>query len=239
MIVSKGRSKELGTDFSLSGLAFASGCSDVIAFLVLDRVFTSGMTGNIALVGIAIGQQDPFAALKPAVALLGFVVGAMIATTVSDPDVVSARPRNGLLYLFVIEIACLGAFAFIWHFGSHPFRPVEHYGLIVLAATGMGIQGVVARHIRSPGIMTIVFTSTLLSVVTSLTAMLLKRSGGAALRLNTLRQSGVFLAYLSGAITAGALVWGGIPVAHWLPVSAVVLAFISYWRVGFSSAPSS
>ena len=41
---------------SLVFLSLASGCTDVLSFLKLGNVFTSAMTGNTALLAIALGQ---------------------------------------------------------------------------------------------------------------------------------------------------------------------------------------
>jgi uncharacterized membrane protein YoaK (UPF0700 family) len=43
-------------DLTLALLAFASGTTDVLSFLALSGVFTSAMTGNTALLGLAAGQ---------------------------------------------------------------------------------------------------------------------------------------------------------------------------------------
>ena len=219
------RPREIATDASLASMAFASGSSDVIAFLVLGTVFTSAMTGNTALLGVSISKESLLAASPPAAALLGFVLGVVIATAVFDPDRVAARPRSGLRSLFLLEIACLAGFAVVWHLVGDRSRGLGGHGLIVLAAIGMGVQGVAARNLRAPGITTIVFTNTLLTFVTSLTAMALRRPGSRELRGATARQVGVFVAYLMGATIAGAFVWGELPMLPWLPVAAALVAF--------------
>lgn len=43
-------------DLALTALALASGVTDVAAFLTLGDVFTSAMTGNTALLGVALSQ---------------------------------------------------------------------------------------------------------------------------------------------------------------------------------------
>src|ERR1700757_4452207 len=62
-------------DFADAGLAllgFASGNMDALAFFNLGQVFPSAMTGNTALLGLALGQGDVIAALRP---LIAFAVG--------------------------------------------------------------------------------------------------------------------------------------------------------------------
>jgi hypothetical protein len=46
-------------------LGFASGSMDALAFFNLGEVFPSAMTGNTALLGLALGQGDVIAASRP------------------------------------------------------------------------------------------------------------------------------------------------------------------------------
>jgi len=126
--------------------------------------------------------------------------------------------------LLVTEIFCLGLFAAILTWAGRPGENATLYALIFLSAIGMGIQGVAARHIDSPGINTIVFTSTLISIVISLTGMLMGRFAGDKLHSDTKRQVGTFLAYGFGALLAGVLVGHGLRAVAWIPMLAVVAA---------------
>ena len=62
-------------DLLLSFMAIASSATDVIAFLKLQKVFTSAMTGNTALLGIALGSGDFFAAFNSLIAVMGYLAG--------------------------------------------------------------------------------------------------------------------------------------------------------------------
>ena len=126
--------------------------------------------------------------------------------------------------MLLTEIFCLGVFAAILTLVGRPGENVVLYALILLSAIGMGIQGVAARHINSPGINTIVFTSTLISIVISLTGMLMNRSGGDNAHSDTIRQIGMFLAYGFGAVLAGVLTDPALRVVAWIPMLAVVAA---------------
>jgi uncharacterized membrane protein YoaK (UPF0700 family) len=55
--------------FGTSFLAAASGSADVITFLTLGHVFGSAMTGNTALLGIAVAGGQLLTASLPATAL--------------------------------------------------------------------------------------------------------------------------------------------------------------------------
>ncbi|CAG4910809.1 unnamed protein product [Acidocella sp. C78] len=51
-------------DLTLAALAFVSGSADIFAFLKFHDVFTSAMTGNTALLGLALGQGHILAAQR-------------------------------------------------------------------------------------------------------------------------------------------------------------------------------
>src|SRR5215475_13863369 len=62
----------------LTALAMASGVTDVASFVTLGNVFTSAMTGNAALLGIALSQGRTLLALHSFAALVGFTAGVLL-----------------------------------------------------------------------------------------------------------------------------------------------------------------
>ncbi|WP_035779148.1 YoaK family protein, partial [Arthrobacter sp. 35/47] len=60
-------------------LTFSTGVIDAVGYLGLDRVFTGNMTGNVVLLGMAVAGGDDLPVLRPALALLFFMVGAVLA----------------------------------------------------------------------------------------------------------------------------------------------------------------
>jgi uncharacterized membrane protein YoaK (UPF0700 family) len=207
------------TDLGLAFLALASGTTDVMAFLTLGNIFTSAMTGNMALLAIAVGQGRLVSALLSFLALVGFVFGVAVATAIYHPGKSSARAV--LRPLVIVEIACLAGFAVAWY---EVDRSLESFGLealILMSATAMGIQGVVARHINAPGINTIVFTSTLVAIVMSVTGSLARPSLHPPVRIRTVRQIGIFLAYGLGGLLAAIMIWHDAGIIQWVPFLAV------------------
>jgi len=69
-------------DLGLTTLAMGSGVTDVTTFLTLGDVFTSAMTGNTALLGIALSQGRLLSAAHSFSALLGFAIGAALGATI-------------------------------------------------------------------------------------------------------------------------------------------------------------
>lgn len=51
-------------------LTFATGITDAVGFLGLDRVFTGNMTGNVVILGMGLAGADELPVLGPALAVL-------------------------------------------------------------------------------------------------------------------------------------------------------------------------
>ena len=214
------------TDLGLALLALASGSTDVMAFLTLGNIFTSAMTGNMALLAIAVGQGRLVTALLSFLALVGFIFGVAVGTAIYNPGKASAR--SVLRPLCILELACLAAFALTWHLVDRSLASAGLDALILLSATAMGIQGVIARHINAPGINTIVFTSTLVAIVMSVTGALARPSLHPPVRLRTARQIVIFLAYGLGGLLAAILIARDTGVAQWVPLIAVAGAVLCF-----------
>jgi uncharacterized membrane protein YoaK (UPF0700 family) len=69
-----------------TALSLASGCTDVLSFLKLGDLFTSAMTGNIALLAISIGRGGVLAASQHLVTAIWIPVTALVALAVSEPE---------------------------------------------------------------------------------------------------------------------------------------------------------
>jgi uncharacterized membrane protein YoaK (UPF0700 family) len=64
-------------------LAAASGATDAIGYLALGNVFTSAMTGNLALLGIALAHRDGERVGRVVVSLVCYMVGAAIGARIA------------------------------------------------------------------------------------------------------------------------------------------------------------
>jgi uncharacterized membrane protein YoaK (UPF0700 family) len=75
------RGSEKHIDYSklvLAWLSLSAGFRDVLIFQKLGALFTSAMTGNVALLAIGIGRGQLFAASWSFAALLGFSFGVAL-----------------------------------------------------------------------------------------------------------------------------------------------------------------
>jgi uncharacterized membrane protein YoaK (UPF0700 family) len=125
---------------------------DALAFFNLDEVFPSAMTGNTALLGLALGQGHLIAASRPFVAFAGFLAGVAAAAASVDLWLDKLPVPRAVCWLLALEARLLATFALAWQLIDQPIARVGLYGLIVVASSGMGIQSVAARLVGRSGI---------------------------------------------------------------------------------------
>jgi uncharacterized membrane protein YoaK (UPF0700 family) len=213
------------SNLGLAWLSFASGCTDVMTFLKLGDVFASAMTGNTALLAIAIGRGQMLAASRSLTALLGFIFGAALATLMDAPIQTHVHGGPFLRRLLLIEIALV-----LWRASPDPIQGARLYTVILLFAVSMGIQGAGARRVNSAGISTIVFTTLLISIVASLTRTLYGRTRDATSVAVGRASVGSLAGYCCGAALAAVLVAPYFEWLLWMPVVAVLLA-LGCWEL--------
>jgi len=208
-------------DASLALLAAAAGTLDVLGFLRLGPVLMSAMTGNGALLGLAIGRHQLAAALHSGAAFGGFVVG------VAGGGLLLHDARDGwsprVTVVVAIEAMLLGAFALLW-LTSDPRSETVIYTLILLASGGMGLQSAAVRQLRIPGVTTTFFTGTLTSIVTSAVRAAEPSAGKQKLPSSAIPQLVALAAYVGAAACAGLAATHEIAAVALLPVTAVVVA---------------
>lgn len=155
----------------LVALTLTSGYVDAVSYLGLGAVFTSNMTGNTVLLGLALAQSRGLEAQRSGVALLGFVVGVAIGAPIVRRAGKDEWPR-AVTVAFVIEFVVLLALA-IWGalLGRGPVG-LAVYPLIALAAIAMGLQSVAVRELGVPGVVTTYITGTWVSFIAEVVALL-------------------------------------------------------------------
>jgi len=216
---------EIGrSSLGLACLSLASGCTDVLSFLKLGDLFASAMTGNTALLAIALARGEMLPASRSLTALVGFMLGASLATLMRVPGGAQQNTPRRLRTLLSLEIVMLGGCASLWSVSPDPMRGVALYFVILLSAVSMGVQGVAARQINVSGISTIVFTSVLISMVMSITARLADHDNPSGLPARTKAHIGAFAAYLGGAALAAIMVSRYLGWLVWIPMTAVLLS---------------
>src|SRR5260370_39592230 len=65
------------TMIALIALTFSTGLIDAVSYISLGHVFTANMTGNIVLLGFAVGGATGLSAARSGASLLAFMAGAL------------------------------------------------------------------------------------------------------------------------------------------------------------------
>jgi uncharacterized membrane protein YoaK (UPF0700 family) len=144
-------------------LTLATGATDVVSFIRLGGVFASVMTGNLVLLGLAIGRSGALAA-HAVVAFAGYAAGVAAGTRLMRAAGSSGPPNRAPRAALLMELVLLAGFAVGWELtGAAPHGGAQLV-LLAVAATAMGIQSAAARGL-GPQVATTFLTGTVTSVV--------------------------------------------------------------------------
>lgn len=221
-----------------------SGCVDAISFLALGQVFTAAMTGNTVLFGLALSHPTGLSAMRYAVALFGFMLGAAVASIM----VMRSRKITGwspvVTVTVWVELAALVLFAILVNtLSAHAIQGASDV-LILILAFAMGVQGVAARRIGVNAVTTTVITSTLTGLMETLvwkTGEGMRRPLAVAQNETSAKQSGgstasvtailmwisVIVFYGVGAGLCGVIELHVAFQAIWLPIGLVLAVLVT------------
>jgi uncharacterized membrane protein YoaK (UPF0700 family) len=194
---------------------FTAGLVDVLSFAKLGAIFTSAMTGNLALLGFYAATGAVHSAIKSLSALVGFIVGCAVGMIQSRhaTDRVAVR-RILALETLTIVVCAIGSLQPSLSARSD-FMQVE----ILLLAFAMGLQSIVGARLKQTNV---VFTTTLIKIVSAAIGSTREQSSAGERQ----RDTAVVIAYLIGALTAGATIATHFTAALVIPVLAIGTAFI-------------
>lgn len=122
-------------------LALSSGATDAIGYLVLGHVFTSAMTGNLALLGISLGHRNGERAGRVLVSVVCFMAGAALGARIAR----TPKPDDPVWPPAVTRALALEAVFFIayaacwWTVDAQP-HIIAKAALLGLGALALGIQ---------------------------------------------------------------------------------------------------
>jgi uncharacterized membrane protein YoaK (UPF0700 family) len=211
-------------DFLLVALTFAAGSVDAVALLRLD-VFTAVMTGNIVLLGLAVGQGAFRNALRSVVALIAYGVGVVVGARVVGAVAIETHWSPSVTRALALEWVLQAAFLIGWLITGAIPDGASAATLIAFSGVAMGIQAATARAL-APGMSTTYVTGTLTGLLSELSAL-------GAVSGDRLRRASIVVALALGAV-AGALALTAVPLlAPAIPlavVGAVVLVAMTRFR---------
>ncbi|MEH3052752.1 MAG: YoaK family protein [Patulibacter minatonensis] len=203
-------------------LTFATGVIDALSYLAIGSVFTANMTGNLVLIGFAVGGQPGFSAPRTIVSLLAFMLGALLAGRLAKrwhhrPFLWMQRvTRMELGFLLVAALIATGI-----HTGTTtPDSPLRYLAVIVLG-TAMGVRNATVRRLGFRDLPTTVATSTISDLASESTL-------GGGERRNQLRRVLAIACMLLGAALGAALVREASVLAAFALAVAAVLAALGH-----------
>ncbi|MBO9521544.1 MAG: DUF1275 family protein [Nocardioidaceae bacterium] len=148
-------------------LALTSGATDAIGLLALGGSFTSVMTGNLVLMGVAGAEGDGSLALHTAGAIVGFVLGAAVGSFVArTPQTGDGIWPVAVTRAMLLEAALLALYAVVWWATGHG----DHAAFLVtpmlfVNAMALGLQSSAIQRFGVSGLSTTYLTGTLTTVV--------------------------------------------------------------------------
>jgi uncharacterized membrane protein YoaK (UPF0700 family) len=186
----------------LFGLTLSTGMVDAVSFLGLGHVFTANMTGNVVFLGFALAGAPGLSIPRSALALGGFLTGAMLGGRLAV-RLRAEQPGRRLTAACCAESALLFvALATCWQHVGDTVAPATIYAVITLTALAMGVRNAVVRDLAVPDMTTTVLTLTITGLAADSTlaggqnprwsrrmASILFMSAGAALGAWLLRYS--------------------------------------------------
>ena len=209
-------------------LTFASGAMDVASFTRLGEVFTSVMTGNIVLGGLAVAQRSLSLASHTAVSIAGYIVGVAggtwiaygfkAAKPVDDEARASVLPTHVNWALFA-ELILLAGLTVGWEVTSARPAGWAQFCLLAVAAAAMGVQASAVNEMGLTNVSTTFLTGTLTGLVSSLVSPGKDTPHG-------LRRFGVLIGLAAGAGLCGLLVATAAAVVPALPLAALVTTLV-------------
>ena len=203
---------------------------DVASFTRLGGVFTSVMTGNIVLCGLALARGSVSLLAHTVTAFAGYVLGVAAGTRIAWWHTVrndAPPPRKGVeawaphvRAVFVAELVLMAGFLAGWEAaGARPAGGPE-YALLAVASASMGMQASAVIQMGLSDVSTTYLTGTLTRLVGRLA-----QPGRQPEREAPIRPA-VLLGLLAGALLSGLLVkmaGAGVPILPLVALLVVVL----------------
>jgi uncharacterized membrane protein YoaK (UPF0700 family) len=187
-------------------LTLTSGAVDAATFLRLGHVFSSVVTGNLVLLGVAAGRRVGSLAVSGGLALGGYALGVLLGG-----EMAGAARRDQPTWPVTVTIALGAELTLItsltvgWLLTNGRPGADARLILLALAAVAMGMQTAAVRRLGQMS--STYLTSTLAGLVTALAVR--------RLPADWQRSSGTLLAIVTGALL-GAMTATWFP--RWLPV---------------------
>ncbi|MFC5451314.1 YoaK family protein [Paenibacillus aestuarii] len=210
-------------------LCLTSGIVDVVGYLSLGHVFTSNMTGNIVLMGLAIGHAEGFAILRSLIALVGFIMGTGFAAVIIGRTTDTSFWPKSVTAALTVEGGFLLLFAIMTLSDSSPSETMI-YLLITLLSLAMGMQTTAARRLGVAAISTTVLTNNLANVIEDVVSTIrgwVRNNHFPSIKWDSMLRLAAIVIYCLGAAMA-TVAERSYPLAIiWVPIVLVALILVT------------
>jgi uncharacterized membrane protein YoaK (UPF0700 family) len=144
-------------------MTLVTGLVDAFSYLVLGHVFVANMTGNVVFLGFALAGARGFSIAASLVAIVSFVVGAVIG---GQLGVRRFNHHKGKLLAgaAILQGVFLAVGLILAAVGHSPPSSAYRYGLILSLAIAMGIQNASVRKLAVADLTTTVLTLTITGI---------------------------------------------------------------------------
>jgi uncharacterized membrane protein YoaK (UPF0700 family) len=206
-------------------LTFASGAADVASFTRLGGVFTSVMTGNIVLWGLAAARGSLTLVAHTAVSIAGYIAGVAAGTWVAhgarsggDENRAGVLPTH-VIWVLLGELTLMAGFTVGWEVSGAAPAGWAQFSLLATLAAAMGMQSSAVKDMGLTEVSTTYLTGTLTGLVTSLVSPGQDTPHG-------LRRFGVLIGLVAGASLCGMFVATAADGAPALPLAALITSLV-------------
>ena len=202
-------------------LTFSTGMVDAIGYLGFDKVFTGNMTGNVVILGMGLAGADGVPVLRPALALVFFMIGAALSGRILG-DIGEAWHRRTTLIYGIVAAGCAALSIYV---AVVPDPEIGLAGTIFTSALSalMGAQAAAARKMKIADVTTVVVTSTIVGLASDS-----RLAGGDSTRWvrRFLAVVLILIGALAGAATLMLNQWIGIAIVAVLVAAATVIGHL-------------
>lgn len=206
-------------------LTFSTGVVDAVGYLGLDRVFTGNMTGNVVLLGMAFAGGAELPILRPALALIFFMLGAALAGRMlrKGPQGWSWRTSVALIVV-AAALTVLAVFVAVADVqGNAALGSITTSSM----AAVMGVQAATAKRLKVAEITTVVVTST----ITGLAADS-KLAGGDSQywQRRALAVALILAGAVAGAAALNVGLWLGLAISAVISIAVASFGYVRHHR---------
>ena len=203
-------------DYRVVLLTVTSGAVNAVSFLALGKVFSSVITGNLVLLGVAATTHSAPEALHAGLGIAGYAAGVLVGAPLAARRSHQAGTwPASVTATLAAELVVLAGFCIGWGLSGGSPHDGGQVALLIVAAAAMGMQSAAVRRLGQMS--STYLTSTLLGVLAGLATRTRPEGLG--------RSLGALAAVVVGALAGGILAksaYAWLPVAVLLPLGVVV-----------------